>query len=102
MSLPCKQPDCDGEVKVGACLDRQISRCLQCGHAYKVWGDESYDDETGDCFDWWALTEPGATNPWVISRPLETHAGATEFDVLKAQRGEPAWRKIPDKDKGEP
>ncbi len=53
-----------GLVEVGWELDGGLSECSDCGHSYRVFGDETYNDETGECFDWWAIVEPHEGNPW--------------------------------------
>ena len=62
--LPCKIDSCDGLVPVDWWLHGEISECSMCGHKYRVWGDETYNDETEECFDWWALSEPDEESPW--------------------------------------
>lgn len=63
---------CDGEVPVSWRLSGLVSKCAKCGHEYRVWGDESYDDESDACNEWWALTEPDEPNPWAIPRKKTT------------------------------
>jgi hypothetical protein len=63
--MPCEQGDCDGEVRADWSLHGELSTCDKCGHTYRVWGDETYNEETSECFDWWALSEPDGDNPWL-------------------------------------
>lgn len=81
MELTCTQEGCDGDVPVGWDLDGEVSKCSDCGHEYRVWGDETYDAATSESFDWWALTEPDGKNPWEVKKAVEK----------LAEIPEPAW-----------
>lgn len=48
MSLPCLTDACDGEIVA----------CPVCCREHRVWGDDTYNEETDEAFDWWALTDP--------------------------------------------
>lgn len=64
MSLPCKQEGCDGQIETGWHLEQKVVACPCCGYRYRLWCDETYDEATGEAYDWWALAEPDAPNPW--------------------------------------
>lgn len=64
MSLLCLTESCDGLIDVGWHNDGDVVECPDCGREHRVWGDETYNDETDECFDWFALTDPDGENPW--------------------------------------
>lgn len=43
----------------------RLVTCPECKRIYRLWGDETYNEETEECFDWWCLTDPEVDeNPW--------------------------------------
>lgn len=62
----CGGKYCGGEIPFDWHLHGEISKCPKCNHEYVIWGDESYNEELDEWFDYWAMTEVGETNPWVV------------------------------------
>lgn len=47
--MPCIEEGCEGFVLVGWRLDGEISPCSLCGKEHRVFGDETYNHDTGEC-----------------------------------------------------